>query len=82
MTPPFCHLVHTEWYFIQGKFGYLADRNNLFTFALVIGKRWKRKNRGTKKMKYNPFLYIIRYEEDYDFVDDGSNCHHNQFCKE
>ena len=22
------------------------------------------------------------YEEDYDFVDDGSSCHHNQFCKE
>ena len=54
---PFCHLVHTEWHFIQGKFGYLADRNNLLTFALVIGKRWKRKNRGTRNMKYNPLIY-------------------------
>ena len=35
MTPPLCHLVHTEWYFIQGRFRYLADRNNLFTFALA-----------------------------------------------
>ena len=38
---PFCHLVHSEWHFIQAKFGYLADRNNLLTFALVIGKRWE-----------------------------------------
>ena len=55
MAHPLCHLVHSEWHFIQDKFGYLADRNNLLTFALVIGKRWKRKNRGTWKMKYNPF---------------------------
>ena len=41
MTPPLCHLVHTEWRFIQGRFRYLADRNNLLTFALVIGKRWE-----------------------------------------
>ena len=36
---PLCHLVHSERHFIQGKFGYLADKNNLLTFALVIGKR-------------------------------------------
>ena len=36
---PFCHLVHSARHFIQDKFGYLADRNNLLTFALVIGKR-------------------------------------------
>lgn len=55
MTPPLCHLVHTEWHFIQAKFGYLADRNNLLTFALVIGKRWSKMIRETRKMKYNPF---------------------------
>ena len=38
---PLCHLVHSEWHFVQGKLGYLADRNNLLTFALVIGKRLK-----------------------------------------
>lgn len=57
MAHPLYHLVHFEWHFIQGRFSYLADRNNLLTFALVIGKRWKRKNRGTKKMKYNPLIY-------------------------
>lgn len=55
MTPPLCHLVHTEWRFIQGRFRYLADRNDLLTFALVIGKRWNRMIRRTRKMKYNPF---------------------------
>ena len=38
---PFYHLVHSEWHFIQGKFGHLEDRNNLLTFVLVIGKRWE-----------------------------------------
>ena len=56
MTPPLCHLVHWERHFIQGRFSYLADRNNLLTFALVIGKRWKRKNRGTWNRKYNPLI--------------------------
>ena len=41
MAPPLCHLVHSEWHFIQAKFGYLADGNNLLTFVLVIGKRWE-----------------------------------------
>ena len=41
MAHPLCHLVHSEWHFVQAGFGYLADRNNLLTFALVIGKRWK-----------------------------------------
>ena len=41
---PFCHLVHSVRYFIQGRFRYLADRNNLLTFALVIGKRWEKKS--------------------------------------
>lgn len=40
---PFCHLVHSARHFIQDKFGYLEDRNNLLTFALVIGLRWKGK---------------------------------------
>ena len=52
---PFCHLVHSVRHFIQSRFRYLADRNNFLTFALVIGKRWKRKNRRTRNMKYNPF---------------------------
>ena len=52
---PFCHLVHSTRHFIQDKFGYLEDRNNLLTFALVIGKRSKRMIRETRKMKYNPF---------------------------
>lgn len=55
--PPLCHLVHTERHFIQDKFGYFADRNNFLNYALVIGKRWKRKNRGTRNMKYNPLIY-------------------------
>lgn len=38
---PFCYLVHSEWHFIQDRFGYLVYRNNLLTFALVIGKRSK-----------------------------------------
>ena len=38
---PFCHLVHSARHFIQGKFGYLEDRNNHLTFALVIEQRWK-----------------------------------------
>lgn len=41
---PFCHLVHSVRHFIQGRFRYLADRNNLLTFALVIGKRWEKKS--------------------------------------
>ena len=41
MAPPLCNFVHSEWHFIQGRFRYLADRNNLLTFALVIGKRWE-----------------------------------------
>ena len=35
-----------------------------------------------KPFKVSDIITVVHYEEDYDFDDDGSSCHHNQFCKE
>ena len=33
-------------------------------------------------LKFIILLKVVHYEKKYDFVDDGSSFHHNQFCKE
>ena len=37
--------------------------------------------RSMKPFKVNDIIKVVHHEKDYDFVDDGNSCHHNQFCK-
>ena len=75
---PFCHFIQYGWYFIRASSESLDGVGFLHTF--VVEKEtmaeWK-----AIVDKLNPIIYK-RYEEDYDFVVDGSSCHNNQFCKE
>lgn len=37
--------------------------------------------RSMKPFKVNDIIKVVHHEKDYDFVDDGNSCYHNQFCK-
>ena len=56
----------------------------MFTFRLsgVYTTRNALSKRSMKPFKVSDIIKVVHYEKDYDFLDDGSSCHHNQFCKE
>lgn len=61
--------------------------NMMFTFRLsgvytTRNESNELSKRSMKPFKVSDIIKVVHYEKDYDFLDDGSSCHHNQFCKE